>query len=407
MNNEKALRKLVSWSRSEAQIHPENFDCEFYDKCNASTGSALGRGSGCMMSYVGRQYGSNAIDEGFRLMIVGIDHGAIGGGTFEERRDQVEGYHQNGDVVSFNQHYRGVVKTAAAVFGKSGEPCWKNCRVSCQKSRSPEALHCVIDRIVQPNNVKCTPMDTKNATSRATWTMKTNCTHHLASELKLLKPKLVVFHGAGARWSVLPELKACGLDMEPIVIPGIGEGYGPILYRSKHLNADFLFLHHPSRGWLDRQWDNVVEPAFTFLRNENIIPAQEHSPRKKEVGTQMAAEHLSDFPIERSIVGSGSGEMIVEATNQHGKSELPNSSAIQLGRLDGIEQRTQDTIDNFDVFIMADGQLHLKHSAAFAFATITADDLARHVFRIFEEGTGTETTFASAAELVAAGWVID
>lgn len=58
------------------------------------------------------------------------------------------------------------------------------------------------------------------------------------------------------------------------------------------------------------------------------------------------------------------------------------------------------------MFVPRDGQLHLKHASS-AFGIIAGNDLACGVLKIVDRRTGTETTFASADELIAAGWVID
>lgn len=401
MDNEALMLDLVSWARGDAHIDPDNFDCRYYSECNKSIGSTLWRGDGCRMSYVGRQYGSTSIDDGFRLVIVGIDHGAKGRWTFEECRDELEHWFQKGGC-SFNPHYRGVVKTAAAVFGNSGDYCRTNCTKACQQSRDPEARHCVIDRIAQPNNVKCTPKDTENATSRVTWKMKENCAHHLADELKRLKPNLVVFHGVGARWAVSREFEACGIDMKGV--DGIPDQYGPVLYKSKNPDAYILFLNHPSRGWLDRQWDAVVVPALRHLRDQDLIPAQENAIPVHEIGMGLEDPLLSG---KIGVVESGSGKPVEASGNATQLGDEPTSAPTpKSGPPDDIKARTRDAIGNFDILDLRDGRLHLKHVTS-AFGTIVGDDLERGVLRVIDKRTGEDTTFASVDALIAAGWVID
>jgi hypothetical protein len=269
MNNDALMADLNRWAREDARIDPNVFDCRYYDNCNASVNDTLWRGKGCQMSYVGRHYGSNVAGEPFRLVVVGIDHGEPEGATFSESRAGIEKWYQAGGK-DFNQHYKGVVKTAAAVFGTTGEYCRRMCTTSCQKSHDPSASQCVIDRIAQPNSVKCTPNDTVDRTSRATWPMKVNCAHHLMNELKLLKPGLVVFHGVDARWIMRPEFSASGLDLN--AVRGVSDRYDSVLYESLTLGAHVLFLYHPSRGHLDKQWDTVVVPALDYLRGRNLIP---------------------------------------------------------------------------------------------------------------------------------------
>lgn len=269
-SNDALMADLNRWAREQARIDPPAFQCRYYKNCNASIGGTLPGGAGCMMSYVGSKYGSDAVGEEFRLVIVGIDHGDSIGGNFDKRRTGIEGNYQDGGK-NFNQHYKGVVKTAAAVFGESGNYCRQNCTKACQKPCEPELTQCVIDRIAQPNLVKCTPPNLDNRTSKATWQMKVNCAHHLTDELKLLRPKLVVFHGVEARQVMIHELKECSLDARED--GSISDKRGSVLYYSKTLAARILFLYHPSRGWLNRQWETVVVPALKDLRLRNLIPA--------------------------------------------------------------------------------------------------------------------------------------
>ena len=221
------------------------------------------------MSYVGSHYGSRTAGEVFRLMLVGLDHGDRGGADFEEIRAGIEDWYQNGGK-NFNPDYKGLVKTAATIFGSTGHYCRQMCAAACQRSRDPAAVQCVIDRIARANGVKCTPENTVDRTSRATWPMKVNCAHHLLSELRLLKPQLVVFHGVSARWIVLPELKSCDFDAGPV--GDICDRHGPVLYQSPPLGAHLLFLYHTSRNWLDRQWEPIVVPVVRYMREHGIVP---------------------------------------------------------------------------------------------------------------------------------------
>ena len=349
MDSHDLMTELKVWARQE-KIDPHEFDCRFYSNCNASVGNSLDLGKTCMMSYVGRQYEQ----DGFRLVIVGMDHGDPEGADFEVRREQIEGSFQVREE-DFNFHYQGVVKTAAAVFGARGNYCRGNCTRACQKLRDPSA-DCVLNRIIQPNAVKCAPGTQENRTSRATGTMRHNCAHHFASELRVLRPNLVVFHGAAARWAAPPVFEECGLELEAVVTTS--ETSVPVLFKSGHLDAYILFLHHPSRGWLDRQWANVVEPALAYLRGERLIPDAADS--------------------------------------------IPQRAAWS----DKAKAQTREVIPSYDMFVLPVGSLHLKH-IELGFGFITAEDLSNGVFRVVEKRTGAETTFANVDELIAAGWVVD
>jgi hypothetical protein len=99
--------------------------------------------------------------------------------------------------------------------------------------------------------------------------MKRNCAHHLVAELMILRPKLVVFHGVDAEWSIPQAIKPDKLN--PVEeVPD--HSSRPVLYEWQALRAHLLFLKHPSRGHLNRQWDRVVVPALNYLRARNLIP---------------------------------------------------------------------------------------------------------------------------------------
>ncbi len=75
-------------------------------------------------------------------------------------------------------------------------------------------------------------------------------------------------------------------------------------------------------------------------------------------------------------------------------------------RSDELKAQTRDVIESRDIFAMRDSQLSLKHVTS-AFGTMAEDDLCRGMLRVVDRRTGAETTFASADELIAAGWVLD
>ena len=70
VGTQNTIRQLEAWANNDALIAPDHFACPHYGGCNASINQELREGEGCCMSYVGPQY-----DSGFRLAIVGMDHG--------------------------------------------------------------------------------------------------------------------------------------------------------------------------------------------------------------------------------------------------------------------------------------------------------------------------------------------
>ena len=72
---------------------------------------------------------------------------------------------------------------------------------------------------------------------------------------------------------------------------------------------------------------------------------------------------------------------------------------------DDLKAQTQDAIQRCGAFAMRNGQLCFKHAVP-GFGAIAADDLQRSVLRIVDMRTKQGATFASASELIAAGWVL-
>ena len=89
-----------------------------------------------------------------------------------------------------------------------------------------------------------------------------------ASDVNTSGPPIGLFHGVEARSFVLPAISPEVINP----IEGFADRYGPVLFEWPALGADLLFLYHPTRGWLDRQWDAVVVPALTRLRASGHIP---------------------------------------------------------------------------------------------------------------------------------------
>lgn len=246
------VEKLAAWTRSAA-IDPECFACVHSVECQASCKGTLEP----MMTYVGRSYGSR-----LRMALVGMDHGEPERATVEQRQAGITRSYQELRC-NFNPHYRGVVRTAGACLGAFG----RSCREECLKRCRGRGANCVLDVIAQPNLVKCVPNTVHNRTSLTTDVMRHNCAGHLVAELKILQPSFIVFHGVKARGAFLP-----ALGTGATAVSDICDRHGPVIYRSAELDAHLLFLDHPSRGWLERQWGAVVEPALRWLRERDVIP---------------------------------------------------------------------------------------------------------------------------------------
>lgn len=280
--NHDLLKGLTTWAR-QRKILPREFECPNYAKCNGPRGSRppLDRGNTCLMSYVGREYGEPVSGKAFRLAIVGLDHGngKYGGHDFAERQQGIEeSYYDDRQV--FNPHYKGVIRTAAAILGEAGHYCLANCWKEGRKSRcagdARDGKRCALRSFAQPNLVKC--VSAENMTCRATPDMFRLCSRHLVHELGSLRPDVAVFHGAAARWAFRCAVQDEGHRLAP-VLEGPEAGDFSVIQEltGAGWRCFVVFLAHPSLGHLDRQWERVVEPALKWLRSERVIPPNSNS----------------------------------------------------------------------------------------------------------------------------------
>ncbi|MFB0492123.1 hypothetical protein ABIE45_004709 [Methylobacterium sp. OAE515] len=240
-------------------ILPSAFACPSFGQCNASTNGNMNGGSGCSMSFVGSKYGSFIP----KIVCIGIDHRDNISNDYYQRTFNIIDYYQI-QGHNFNPHYKGVVKTAAAFLGPQGavcNTCWQTGQ--CRKAANPNTPDCVLDRIVQPNLVKCVPANVVNANSLATPTMMTNCARHLLAELLLIRPRLAIFHGAKLKRSFLNALATEGIQWANIQAPQIPHGAA---VEVAGIDMLAFFFHHPARSMLARQWDDVVAPCLDYLQ---------------------------------------------------------------------------------------------------------------------------------------------
>lgn len=271
MQSNEILADLQAWAQGDAKIEPGAFSCSRYNACNASAKGALRRDDTCAMSYIGERYSrQDTIDAEPKLVIPGIDHGEPSGGgtTYQRGREHIKSVYIN-EGQAFNQHYQGVVKTAAAFLGRGGDHCSVNCKTHCAQSFGAANSACVLEKLVQPNLVKCVPVSAPNMNSVTTRLMRDNCSHHLIAELRILKPDIVVFHGAKARPIVLSSLMNNGVKTTPLVHNHEGNA---VLSHVPELKLHMVFLHHPSRYHMDRTWDRDAVPSLEYLRKEGVIP---------------------------------------------------------------------------------------------------------------------------------------
>jgi uracil-DNA glycosylase len=258
------ITELTNWS-NEVGIDPDHFSCRNFASCAASVHGNLGPGTSAMMSYVGPQYDAGELTEGFSLAIVGMDHGDVDSGSYRDRTNDIISFYRLGGE-PFNPHYAGVIRTAAAIFGQTGKRCETECVTRC-RGACDDQQPCVLERIFQPNVAKCVPTHALNRTSVVSQRMRENCAYHLLAELTIARPNLIVLHGAAVHSAFLMAVKATSQDVQ---ISNFGNVQ---IVAAECLPGPALLLHHPSRGWLDRQWQSSVLPALELLRSQGHIPA--------------------------------------------------------------------------------------------------------------------------------------
>jgi hypothetical protein len=177
------LSQLETWA-TERRILPSMFKCQHYESCSHSHGT-LQAGASCCMSYVGPRYEHPVEGHDIRLVLVGMDHGSDAHGPYSEdfrsRRRDIQSIPTR---ESFNQHYRGVVKTAAALFGQQTRCMECADKNRCQRATDPDR-RCVLEMFAQPNLVKCA--NGSDMRSGSTPIMMTNCAHLLLEELEILR----------------------------------------------------------------------------------------------------------------------------------------------------------------------------------------------------------------------------
>lgn|SRR5574337_62521 len=256
------IELLERWSREACIVPGPRFNCKYYHDCDASIKHQLRRGEGSCMGYIGRNYGND-----FKLIFVGMDHGEFSpSSTYSDNYDWIQEHYVSGND-HFNAHYRGVVKHGATIFGISASHCKSSCLNWCHRSNDAD---CVLNLVAQLNIVKCVPETQENKTSMATQNMKKNCMTHLIAELRILHPQMIVFHGINSREPVIHAFNQSSIDLIAIKECSYDDGR-PALYRSDDLGCHVLFLYHPARGWLERQWPQF-QLWISYLRDQGLVP---------------------------------------------------------------------------------------------------------------------------------------
>ena len=73
---------------------------------------------------------------------------------------------------------------------------------------------------------------------------------------------------------------------------------------------------------------------------------------------------------------------------------------------DELKEQTRDAVEGRGLFASLDGRLCLKHITS-GFGIIAPEHLWGGPLKVVDRRTGLETSYATADELIAAGWAID
>jgi hypothetical protein len=212
-------RGLLPFSR-EACCSKHSFATPQF--CSAYVGSFYGRGSGP------------------RVLFVGYDCGRDPDPTPVDRRNTIlTAYREK--ATEWNQHYKGLICVAGALTGSHcSELCGQKCALAPEED-------CVLCRVAQTNAVKCVPENSSSMDFQGRKYIKA-CIPLLFSEIEILRPDVIVVHGADLWHPFELQSKRLGnFEFGPDHRIGVLR-----LQRNagETTNCTVGFLRHPARGWL-------------------------------------------------------------------------------------------------------------------------------------------------------------
>ncbi len=197
-------------------------------------------------TYVGPYYEKAKL----KLLFVGLDHGWGGGPSAKTRQADVLGYRDSEQPTPWNPHYRGCIRVAAKILGLA---CSGGCVEKCVR-RPPE--ECVLCHFAQGNAVKCVvPPKGQPLQDRMTFRghdRVARCLPLLLEEIGILRPDLIVLQGSRLHW----HFKKDATVGEVIRLSNFPNNVSSVV----------AFFRHPSRGWLERDWEPVILPALSRMR---------------------------------------------------------------------------------------------------------------------------------------------
>jgi hypothetical protein len=194
------------------------------------------------------------------LLFIGLDHGKpehSGESDWSEyqRREKVLEVRKTG--VRWNGHYRGCVWVAADLLGF--ETCSIDCKERCQKRRHDL---CVLTHFSQANAVKCVPRDSPDMAYRQDSAKVAACIKTCPlPEIEQLSPSVIIVQGRNTIRKPLENAINCsGWTWKPVC-----EHIACVRWKSGG-HALVALLNHPSRGWLERNWEGEIKPILVEIR---------------------------------------------------------------------------------------------------------------------------------------------
>lgn len=253
---ERRFRALKRYCEQEAKIAPgPEFACVNDRRChrvrpNRVKGGLAHVGSQCVMSFG---------EKPFTIMFIGYDYGR-GAWSLETCRQQTEEYPQR-----LNPHYKGIVKVMMEIF-----------QVKCEQESSTELWTPLLKRMSQTNGTRCcAPVDNHMACN-TTQGMRRQCWPHLKKEIEILRPTIILFHGAQLRQSFLKSLHSDGCIEQPIFSEFQNHCCRVRWPFPDPFDSVLLFFSHPSHPQANNsfgsQWDTTVVPILNRLRQQRWIP---------------------------------------------------------------------------------------------------------------------------------------
>jgi hypothetical protein len=230
-------------------------------------------------SYVGPMFGCRE-----RVLIVGLDQGKPDTEeapclNLERRRQQILSF-QDAEKYSdternWNGHYRGSVRVASLILGME---CVTRCHNRC--FRDPNPQHCALTHFVQANVVKSVPRINVDMTFKQSAKIVPSM-QALLDEILVIQPSVVVLQGVKIHGPFISATRVSGrhrlskvCDDLPLHFVKWNHGGGT----DESFHSYVACFHHPSRGHLEKQWDDVIVPTVRLLSSLLKSPSEASTP---------------------------------------------------------------------------------------------------------------------------------